>query len=228
MPRKQKKQHFIYKTTCKLNGNFYYGMHSTNNLDDGYLGSGTRISRSIKKHGKDNHLIERLEFLESRLKLKEREAEIVNEDFIKDPSCMNLKPGGYGGFNNKEHQLKCSLAGSSKGGKMAVKKRQLLFIDNPEFKQEFYDKISKSLIGRESSFKGRKHSEETKKKMALADRTGNKNSQYGTCWITDEKKSKKIFKGDLIPEGWRLGRNIIMDENIKEESIVLPIPLNHE
>ena len=37
---------------------------------------------------------------------------------------------------------------------------------------------------------------------------GKNNSQYGTCWITNEKESKKIFKGDLIPDGWRLGRKI--------------------
>jgi hypothetical protein len=53
----------------------------------------------------------------------------------------------------------------------------------------------------------KKHSEETKQKIREADRTGNKNSQYGTCWITNEKESKKIHKGDLIPKGWRLGRN---------------------
>ena len=37
---------------------------------------------------------------------------------------------------------------------------------------------------------------------------GESNSQYGTCWITDEIKNKKINKADLIPEGWRLGRKV--------------------
>ena len=55
---------------------------------------------------------------------------------------------------------------------------------------------------------GRKHSEISKQKNREADRTGIKNSQYGTCWITNEKESKKIHKGDLIPEGWRLGRTL--------------------
>ena len=35
---------------------------------------------------------------------------------------------------------------------------------------------------------------------------GIKNSQYGTCWITNEKENKKIFKGDNIPKGWHFGR----------------------
>jgi len=37
---------------------------------------------------------------------------------------------------------------------------------------------------------------------------GKENSQYGTCWITNDVESKKIHKGDAIPEGWRLGRKV--------------------
>jgi len=58
-----------------------------------------------------------------------------------------------------------------------------------------------------------KHSEETKEKMRLTHRKkgnhiGEKNSQFGTCWITNETKNKKIHKGDLIPNGWKLGRKM--------------------
>ena len=48
-----KNYHFIYKTTNKINNHFYIGMHSTNNIDDGYLGSGKRLYKEIKKHGKE-------------------------------------------------------------------------------------------------------------------------------------------------------------------------------
>jgi hypothetical protein len=37
-----------------LNNKYYIGMHSTNNLEDGYIGSGDRIRRSLKKYGKEN------------------------------------------------------------------------------------------------------------------------------------------------------------------------------
>ena len=70
MPRKEKKYHFIYKTTNLLSGKYYIGMHSTDNLGDGYLGSGKRLRYSINKYGEENHNREILEFVDSRKELK--------------------------------------------------------------------------------------------------------------------------------------------------------------
>ncbi len=81
----KKKYNFIYKTTNIINEKFYIGIHSTNDLEDGYLGSGLLLNRSIAKHGEENHKIERLEFFKTRKKAFEKEVEIVNEDLLKDP-----------------------------------------------------------------------------------------------------------------------------------------------
>ena len=114
MPRKLHTFNFIYKTTCLKTGRYYIGMHSTSNLDDTYLGSGTRLWKSIKKHGKDNHKREILEFLLDRKALASREKELVNDSLICDPMCMNIMRGGEaGGFISADHQLKCSTAGGN-------------------------------------------------------------------------------------------------------------------
>ena len=93
MPRKQKKYHYIYKTTCKITGKFYVGMHSADSLDDGYLGSGKILGYSRAKYGDENHVREILELCVSREQLKSREKEIVNEEMLKDPLNINLKYG---------------------------------------------------------------------------------------------------------------------------------------
>ena len=101
MSRRPKKYHYIYKTTCKVTGKFYVGMHSTDNLDDGYLGSGKILGYSRHKYGDENHVKEIVEFLPSRDALKLREKEIVNEELLSDPLNINLKYGGDGGWDTQ-------------------------------------------------------------------------------------------------------------------------------
>lgn len=88
-----KKFHFVYKTT-RFDGKYYFGIHSTDNLTDGYMGSGTYIGRSLKKHGRDKHKIEILEFCESRDTAFKREGELVTLNTLADEMCMNNIPGG--------------------------------------------------------------------------------------------------------------------------------------
>jgi hypothetical protein len=58
------------------------------------MGSGKMLWNSFRKHGRDNHRIEILEFCSSREDLKAKEAQLVNEQTINDPLCMNLCLGG--------------------------------------------------------------------------------------------------------------------------------------
>ena len=48
------KKWIIYKTTCTVNNKIYIGQHKTDNIDDGYIGSGKLITSAIKKYGKKN------------------------------------------------------------------------------------------------------------------------------------------------------------------------------
>lgn len=93
------KYHFTYKTTCLITGRFYFGMHSTNDLNDNYFGSGKVITHSLKKHGKNNHVREILTFYDSREELIEGEISLITEDVLNDPNCMNIVPGGKGDWN---------------------------------------------------------------------------------------------------------------------------------
>ncbi len=93
----RRKFHLIYKTTCLETGKYYVGMHSTDDLDDGYLGSGRWLINSVKKYGKEKHVREIIEFVPTREQLRIREEQIVDQKMIDDDLCMNLDLGGQTG-----------------------------------------------------------------------------------------------------------------------------------
>jgi hypothetical protein len=216
MARRQKKYHYIYKTTCSVNEKYYIGMHSTDNLEDGYLGSGKRLWYSINYHGKENHTKEILEFCENRKELKKREEEIVNKQLINEDLCMNLKTGGDGGFVNEEHKEKFieSLKKSQpKASTLGNERIKWLAENDLEWLTKWRLETSKGLksnpVIKKGTFKGKKHSEESKKKISESKKgqgSGKSNSQYGTFWITNGIENKKIKKDTEIPKSWFKGR----------------------
>lgn len=114
--RARRNHHIIYKTTCLVTGKWYIGMHSTNDLDDGYLGSGKRLWYSIKKHGKEQHRREILEHLPDRETLALREEQILTHELKSDPLCMNVAPGGIGhhpGWYTTSESIKLKLGAAS-------------------------------------------------------------------------------------------------------------------
>jgi hypothetical protein len=156
------KVHLIYRTTCLSTGKWYIGMHSTSNRDDGYLGSGKVLLRSIKKHGKESHVREILEELPSREALRLREKELITDEMLRDRRCMNLFSGGIGGSHGDdrvtvglrlhtkrlaedpkyraEHGEKLSRAGKVGGAKGASARLQRMAND-PVFAAEVKAKI---------------------------------------------------------------------------------------
>ena len=101
-------------------------MHSTDDMEDGYMGGGKRIKNSVSKHGKDAHRKEILGFFENREDLINGEIRIVNEELINDPMCMNLMKGGNGGYISEENQKARSIAGGKAFANKLLKDQDLL------------------------------------------------------------------------------------------------------
>ena len=217
MPRKQKKYHFIYKTTNLINNKFYVGMHSTDDLEDGYFGSGKIIHYSVNKHGIENHKVEILEFFDSREALKRREAEIINEELLANQLNMNLKFGGEGGWDHVEISPEELKERQRNGGKSSGKRNGPLNGFKSGLGSEHIRKKSAETINDRYEkwniwHKGIKRSAKTKERNSLASK-GEKNSQYGTCWVCKNDEVKKVPKEELqkwLSLGWQKGRKLSM------------------
>lgn len=214
MARKEHKYHYLYRITCLKNQKYYIGMHSTSNLEDGYMGGGKRIKNSVKKHGKESHVKEILEFFDNREDLKNKEIEVVNELLISDILCMNINLGGEGGWL-REWQSKGATNANIKNWKDPeyIKKMKRISSNvmkdlwaNPESAKKLKESAAKS-------FKGKTHTEETKRTISEKSskaQKGESNSQFGTCWIHNSEReiNKRINKKELekySQEGWNPG-----------------------
>ena len=231
----RRKYHYIYKISRTFDDRYYIGMHSTENIEDGYFGSGKLITRSIKKHGVDKHVKEIIEYLSDRKSLATREKELVNKELLEDKRCMNLKIGGGGGgwplsaglkgFINEEHKAKFIAAGHPSVGSDELTNKVQKMHETIRMRRQnvagyansYADKLKTACENNANfSFFGRLHSDEAKKKIGLANsiaQAGEKNSSYGTCWVVKENikpfKIKKEQLDEYISNGYSRGRKNI-------------------
>ena len=119
------KFYYLYKITNWINGKIYIGVHSTNNLNDGYMGSGTAIKAAIKKYGIGYFTKEILEQFNSIEEMYIAEKIIVDEEFINDKMTYNCMTGGSGGWG-KLSQETCSRISNSKLNKILSYETKLL------------------------------------------------------------------------------------------------------
>ena len=211
------KYYIIYETKNLKDGKIYVGMHETDNLNDGYLGSGKRLKRAIRYYGKEFFERKILHIFFNKEDMVNKEVELVNEDLIKRPDTYNLKIGGEGGISTESHRKKFILAAKSNGKKSGLLHKERL-LNNNQYNENFIEKqrtLFKKLHseGKIKTWpKGKKHNELTIEKMRkshIGKHSGSNNSQYGTCWITNGKDNKKVSKLELedwISKGWNKGR----------------------
>lgn len=166
---------YIYKITLtegKLKDHYYIGQHKTNNLNDGYKGSGTIVKDYYKKHP-NGYKKEILEWCGNEVDMNYYEDYFVGDKYKTDPMCLNIKPGGNKAGYSEETRKKLSEAN---------KRRKL--------SEETRKKISEALKGENNYWYGKKLSEEHRKKLSEAKKN-----------ISDEARNKmsESHKGKTSP-----------------------------
>ena len=201
--------YILYQITNNLNAKIYVGVHKTNDLNDGYMGSGKVINAAIAKYGIENFTKIILEQFETSTAMYAREKEVVTDEFLLREDTYNLRRGGFGGFEyiNKLDYMTPIRAANAK--KIPAEYRR---IGGLATSSEKLKKAHAEGKLRHDGFKDKHHSNESKQKIGDANRlnVGDKNSQFGSMWITNEVSNKKIKKTDPVPEGWRTGRAMLL------------------
>jgi len=230
--------YYMYKITNVINGKIYIGVHRTNNLDDGYMGSGTHLKRSIHKYGIENFTKKILKWFDSEEEMYSEEAELVNEEFIKREDTYNISYGGNGNWSyvNKVRKEKYGDGWAKISGMKTQKILKKKYGEDcysiigkkgiKTLKEKYGDSWAK-IIGTKAqkilkekypkgTWKDKRHTEESKKKIGQSNaikQSGKGNSQYGKCWIynTGLKENKSIPKEEIqqwLDMGWIKGRKM--------------------
>jgi hypothetical protein len=185
--------HFVYKTTNLATGKFYLGKHTTEVLDDGYLGSGVAITSAIKKYGKQNFRRDILVLCETEAEALEVERHCVSLR-LGDPMCYNLVPGGKGFTTETATQASMAAQQSGWYGFKSMTKERL-----SEISQK--GRVTAGIKLREQ-------------KLGMFGWTFEERSSWtsgrdaDTKWITNGVDDIRIKIEDPIPEGFYAGRSI--------------------
>lgn len=97
-------RHYVYRITNKYTGEFYIGKRSSPTgqaHNDYYWGSGRLIGEQIARHGTDAFMKDVLAVFGSAEEALAYEAKLVTPALIKSELCLNLVPGGTGGWQRK-------------------------------------------------------------------------------------------------------------------------------
>jgi len=117
------------------NDKTYVGVHSTDDLNDGYIGCGILNNKNVKsqlkanrtsplisainKYGYENFKVEILSFFDTKVEAYEEESYLVDYNWVKSKDNYNAKVGGVGGsqppilYENKNEIIKMFLNGAT-------------------------------------------------------------------------------------------------------------------
>lgn len=202
--------YYTYKITClkgSLKNHYYFGQHRTENLNDGYCGSGTLIQDYYKKYGaieNVTYIKEILNFYSNINELNNAEFNLIGDKYENDELCINLRTGGNVHTLSIESKNKISEANTGKKHPFSQEHKNKISeaLNGKNKTTEHCKHISEALKGkgkgRLSPMKGKHQTEEAKQKISEKNK-GNKNTLGHRLTNEHKLKISNSLKGRLSP-----------------------------
>ena len=191
--------YIVYKTINKANSKIYVGIHKQKSEEfDGYFGSGLLLWNAIKKYGQSNFTRETLFVYDNINDARQKEREIVNEDFCKRKDTYNISLGGTGGHTTAGYSEQHRQEMMEKRHRTNVLKGNYVYAG--EKLQKARERMKRVRIQPDN--KGRKHTNSALRNLKNA--YDKRRGKYK--WITNGSDTKLFSFGEQLPQGWYFGR----------------------
>lgn len=170
---------YIYLITNQINGKIYIGKHSTNKLNDRYMGSGIAVKNAIQKYGIENFSKDYLVFCDTKEQLNWLERYYIKK------------------YNAQNSEIGYNIANGGDGGYLT----EFIYIKHSEYMKEYYkthivwNKGKKNIYSKETlekmskASKQRKLTELQKQKISLSLK-GHPSWSKGKTWQLDDEKKE--------------------------------------
>ena len=197
------KKSYVYKITCKITGEYYFGS-SFYAKSDRYWGGGKRIRERIAQYGKENFVKEIIGEFDDRVEAHKVENEYI-EQFINDENCLNQQLNRKFGSFSDDTRAKLSVANLGNHFSKEHRAKISAAMRGKHLSEEHIAKLSAALRGENNHNFGKHFSEEHRAKISVAHR-GEKNPWYGKHFSEEHRaKISAAKRGKPHPHGkhWR-------------------------